>query len=439
MVKPSNIRSLFRRVRGWDDAGAVFANSGWLVGENFLRMGLALVISAAMARGLGAEDLGTLRATLAFVTLCSSFTNFGLYGIVVKALAQHPEEAHDTLGTTSLLYVIGSFVSAALCVSVATSMYDDVGKLLLALIFTVGVLFHAPNVATLWFQYKVRSKYAVYAKSIPSIASGIGIIAAAIFGAPVEVFAIIIVADTVLGALALTALSARAKDIPKNLTARFDTARRLLAQSWPLVASTVAVKIYLKIDQLMIERMVDDAAVGVYSVAADISEIWYILPAALATSVLSGIVILHTRDEEAYRERIQDLLDLLVMAAIVIVITVALLAAPVMDTVYGAEFDGSAAILRIHILAAPFIFMGKILSKTIITEGYFKFSLVRHVVGAAVNVGLNLCLIPRYGGIGAAWATVVSYAAANYFAAALHPKARVMFVQMSRALALPFR
>jgi len=41
--------------------------------------------------------------------------------------------------------------------------------------------------------------------------------------------------------------------------------------------------------------------------------------------------------------------------------------------------------------------------------------LQRHLLGAVVNVALNFVLIPDFGVIGAAWATVVSYSVAGMF------------------------
>ena len=42
-------------------------------------------------------------------------------------------------------------------------------------------------------------------------------------------------------------------------------------------------------------------------------------------------------------------------------------------------------------------------------------SLMSHAIGAALNVGLNLYLIPTMGIVGAAWATLISYAYASFF------------------------
>jgi O-antigen/teichoic acid export membrane protein len=334
---------------------------------------------------------------------------------------------------------LGSLASVTTCVVVASAVIDDPRKLLLVLIFTLGVLFHAPRIANLWFQYKVQSSYTVFAKSIPSVISGVGVLIAAFMQAPVEVFAVIVVSDTILGGLALTVLCAKAEGIPTNLRFSFQKAKDLLSQSWPLIASAVAVKVYLRVDQLMLERMVNDTAVGVYSVAAEISEIWYVLPTAIGTSALSGIVGIYAHSVDDYRERLQDLFDLLVLMAFGVVLLVCLVSGPLINTVYGTDYSEAVGILRVLILAAPFVFMGAINSKAIITEGFFRFSFIRHSAGAVVNVLLNIWLIPRYGGLGAAWATVFSYAMAHYLSTALYRPTHPMLRQMTRALFFPFR
>jgi O-antigen/teichoic acid export membrane protein len=45
----------------------------------------------------------------------------------------------------------------------------------------------------------------------------------------------------------------------------------------------------------------------------------------------------------------------------------------------------------------------------IIAENLVYIALLRTTVGALSNIGLNVYLIPRYGPVGAAWATLISY------------------------------
>lgn len=434
------LKGLRKRIASWSDAKEVFANSGWIVLDRVARIVLALGVSVALARGLGAERLGMLKYAIALVAICSSFANLGLYGIVVREFAKAPEDAEKTMGTASVLYFFGSLISFFLCIGVAFfSLGDAPGTFALMLILSLGVLFFTPRIYVMWFDAKVRSKYAIYAKGVPSLLSAAGVIIAALAGANIYVFAIIIVSDTVLAAVALTTLGVIRKDVPRKL--KFDTARMkyLLGQSWPLIASRVAVLLYLKIDQVMIGEMLGATQVGIYAVAAEVSEVWYFIPAALATSAFAGMIKLLDTDLVEYAKRRQDLLDMMVLIAGVIIVFIVIVAGPAMDLLYGDEYQASANILRVHIFASPFIFMGYVLSKTIIAEGYLKFSLIRHIFGAVVNIGLNLLLIPRMGLIGAAWATVISYACGGYLACAFHKDARRMLGPMTRALLMPLR
>ena len=97
------------------------------------------------------------------------------------------------------------------------------------------------------------------------------------------------------------------------------------------------------------------------------------------------------------------------------------------------------AILVIHTWASVFIFMRAALSRWILIENALYFSLLTQGLGALSNVILNYFLIPVYGGQGAAWATLVSYAIASFFAVFLYPRTRPVFWLMLNALLAPVR
>ena len=72
-------------------------------------------------------------------------------------------------------------------------------------------------------------------------------------------------------------------------------------------------------------------------------------------------------------------------------------------------------------------------------RGLIWFSVITQGTGAVVNVALNAVLIPSMGALGAALATLLSYAAASYLALVFFPSTRGMFVMMTLALLAPFR
>jgi PST family polysaccharide transporter len=93
--------------------------------------------------------------------------------------------------------------------------------------------------------------------------------------------------------------------------------------------------------------------------------------------------------------------------------------------------------LAIHIWASLFVFMGVGTSSWFIAEGLTQFALRRTLLGAITNILLNFFLIPSYGGVGAAIATVISQAVASFLSHASHPKTRKIFKLQLKSL-IPF-
>jgi PST family polysaccharide transporter len=96
-------------------------------------------------------------------------------------------------------------------------------------------------------------------------------------------------------------------------------------------------------------------------------------------------------------------------------------------------------VLAVHVWASVFVFLGVAQAPWDISENLLKMSLYRTITGAIVNVLINLFLIPRYSAMGAAIATVISYAISGVFANAFHPKTRPLFyLQMNSFLPYKF-
>ena len=53
--------------------------------------------------------------------------------------------------------------------------------------------------------------------------------------------------------------------------------------------------------------------------------------------------------------------------------------------------------------------MGVAKASFITNESLFRYSLLTAVVGASLNIGLNLILIPRYMSVGAIWSMIISF------------------------------
>ena len=60
-------------------------------------------------------------------------------------------------------------------------------------------------------------------------------------------------------------------------------------KSFPLLLSGLSIVVYMKSGQLFISQLLDARALGLYSTAQVLSELWYFLPMTIATSVAPAV------------------------------------------------------------------------------------------------------------------------------------------------------
>jgi PST family polysaccharide transporter len=83
-----------------------------------------------------------------------------------------------------------------------------------------------------------------------------------------------------------------------------------------------------------------------------------------------------------------------------------------------------------------FVFLGVAQAPWDFSENLLKLGFYRTLSGAVSNVLLNLVLVPRYSAVGAAVATVVSYALSSVVANAFNSSTRPIFYLQMRSFIL---
>jgi O-antigen/teichoic acid export membrane protein len=418
----------------------ILVNIAWLMGDKGINLGLALCIGILLARYLGPEDFGTYNYALALVSIFSVFSSLGLNGIVVRDLVEFPHQEYEILGTSFILRLTGSLFSIGLIALMVSLFMPNESRILpLILLLSIANIVSAFQTVSFYFEANVISKYVVKASSI-SQACYFGLIALLIFfQASLIMIAFASVLQSFLTSFLVVYLYLRQKKKLSNWSFSWIRSKSLLSRSFPLILSSLGAIIYLKIDQVMLGQMTSASEVGIYSVAVRFSEVWYIFPNLIVASYFPSLLKSKERNYKEYTSRLQKMYDMLAVSALIIAVSVTMVSYPLITLLYGDVYKGSAVILSIHIWASIFIFMRSLLSKWLIAEDLYIYSFVTHTSGAVVNVILNLLLIPRLGGIGAAIATLISYAFASYIALFFHPKTIVSARMMTLALFSPVR
>lgn len=418
----------------------IIENTGWLFGLRILRMLFALFVMAWVARYLGTGQFGILQYSIAFAGLFGPLAILGLQGIVVRDIVHEPESKDEILGTTFVLRLIGGLTGFTL---VLLAIYfvrpDDPLVRMVTAIFALTLFLKAFDSIDMWFQSQVQSKYTVMAKSVALGVSNLMRIVAILMEAPVTVFAATLVIDTIVAGSCLVIAYRSQGQRLRNWRFSMARAKKLLSQSWALILSGALAIIYFKIDLVMIGQMAGDEAVGIYSTAVRLSEVWYFIPIAIVTSVFPALIKARSRGEKIYYARMQQLYDFMAWLGLVVAIFFTFASGRVIVLIFGEEYAAAGPILSVHIWAGVFIFLKVAMSRWLLNEGKLNFLFISGGLGAIVNVALNLFLIPRYGGMGAAVATVISYAIAGLFACFLYRPTWRNGWMMIKALLVPFR
>ncbi|MBK1692967.1 flippase [Ectothiorhodospira mobilis] len=416
-------------------------NSFWIMGEKVVGVGLAFFSTVFVARYLGPEDFGSLAYALSLAALFAAAGHMGLSGLVVREIVKNEADRGETLVTAALLKLLGMVAGYAVLLIYAAS-YEGLGTTEFYLIAFAGaaLLFRPMDVVDFWFQAFMQARYTAIARILSYLVTTAFKLALVFAGTGLMYFATAQILQAALSALLLLVffwLKARVRVAGWRFS--WVRAKEFLSQGWLIYLGSIFAVIYLKVDQVMLRWLADTQEVGQYAVAAQISEAWYFIPTAIVASFFPKLIKLREEDEALFKYRLQQLFDALLLIGLIVAVVITIAAPWIIDVFFGSDYVDSASIFVVHIWAAIFIFMRTAFSKWILIENVLVFSLITQGLGAVTNVLLNLTLIPAYGGIGAAYATLLSYAMASFLALFFYRRTRPVFWQMARALLSPIR
>ncbi|HEB75052.1 MAG TPA: flippase [Nitrospirae bacterium] len=289
----------------------IISNTGWLFADRIFRMVVSLFVGMWVARYLGPEQYGILNYAIAFVSLFSVFSSLGLDKIVVRELVRHPERQDEILGSTFVLKLIGGVSAFAVMVAVSAWLKpeDRLTRLVIA-VLGLGLIVQSFNTIDLWFKSRVASKYTVLSQSSSFVVTSAAKIALILKRASLIAFVVVNLIHVVLSSLALVFFFRRNGRSMSRWRPAYSVAAGLVRESWPLVFAGLAISVYMKVDQIMLGEMVGKKAVGTYAAAVSLSESWYFVAVAIASSVFPSIVKSKQHDETVYKRRMQKFYDL---------------------------------------------------------------------------------------------------------------------------------
>jgi polysaccharide transporter, PST family len=387
----------------------IILNTGWLFIDKIVRILFGVIVSIWVARFLGPEAFGTLNYAIAIFNLLIPLAGLGLESIIIRNLARTEESTPEILGTGYILKLGASILTFIVAiVLIWTTEYDTTIRWTV-LIVCAGLIFHSFQVIDYWFQSQILSKFVVRARVGALFLTALLKIIFIILELSLIYFALAVLLETILFSIGLLIVYYKNRLSTRSWTFSWRLGKSNLQESWTLILAALPAAIYLRIDQVMLGKIVGPDEVGIYAVAVMIVESFYFIPVIIVSSILPALVRFQLHEPEKFNKSAIDYIKATTWISAIIISVSILFAREIFLLLYGEEYNESVPVFTVHILSLLSVFAGYFFSKLCIIINRTYINLFSAVSTAVLNVILNLYFIPRWGALGAAAATAISY------------------------------
>ncbi len=388
-------------------------NATALALSNIASKGVLFAWQLLLARWLGAEGYGVYGTIGALLAVGAAIPDFGMGLIVIRDVANRPQDANRYLtATLTLQPILAALGYAVLTVAAFLFGYEAELRALLAfaalslLVDALGNMCHNQLLAV--ERMVIPAAIATGHVIVLVILAGIALAAGAgLWG----LYAATLIAGLLRAAVYWAALL-RAGARPQFPVDRA-VACGLLIAGWPIAVTSFLALAYQHADKLITTALIGTEGTG--QLTAGFVIVFGVIE-LLSTTVLVAVFPLMSRTYASGQRRLFEvMLEKLAFfnltLSLPIAIFTSLLAVPLATWVFGAEFTRTADVLQILIWYTVATMIVNVFAKALLVQNRQRRLMVIRTSGLALNVALLLILLPALDVPGAAVATLIAESA----------------------------
>jgi O-antigen/teichoic acid export membrane protein len=398
-------------------------------------MALVAGVSLWIARYLGPGGFGVLNFASALVAVLLSVSTLGMDSTVILRLARDDADG-KTMGSTLAIRAAAALGATLLCVLIAYFMRgDDAVAFKVCAVASLSILASVPYVLDYWFKARTEALAPAVARIVGTALGSAAKVACVVMGLGLTALASTLVLESLITGLGLVvAFIWSRRGQPKGLEFDRPTAHSIAKESLPFFISISAIAAYMKIDVVLLGFLETSRETGIYSLAQKISEVLYIVPVVLVDSAFPAIVRRFSGSVELTKSSAQLLFDVAAGGAFLATVLAIAIVKPLILALFGSSYGESVNIFYLHAWSSIAIALNYARYRWLAVSDLHRFAPIVTGIGLLTSTALNVLLIPRYGAIGAAAATVVSYFFSGYLLSFLIPSLRTIGHYQTRAL-----
>lgn len=382
-------------------------NAGWLIIGKIIQMGINFFVGILTARYLGPSNYGLINYAAAYTAFFFSVCTLGINSIIVKEFIDNPSKEGEILGTSLILRCVSSVFSAITIVAISLVLDSNESITKIVVIFyTISLVFQIFDMFNYWFQSRLQAKYTAIASLIAYTITAIYKIILLATNQPVTLFALSISIDYI--SVALILFYFYKKEGGGKLSFSFKYGKNLLKKSYHFILPSLMVAIYGQTDKMMLKHMINETEIGYYATAVSLCSVWCFVLNAIIDSVNPSIMKSYQNDEKSFIKYNKILYFIVFYVSIFVSILFTVFGKLIIQILFGEAYLPTVSSLRIITWYTAFSYLGVARNAWIVCKNKQRYLKYLYFSSAVLNVILNILFIPKYGAVGAAFASLIS-------------------------------
>ncbi|MDO8571231.1 MAG: flippase, partial [bacterium] len=198
--------------------------------------------------------------------------------------------------------------------------------------------------------------------------------------------------------------------LPLSLRPDWSIMKSLFTMALPFMGAAIFSRIYTFSDTAIIAKIAGDQDAGWYSAGNKIILALNMVPASLSTSLFPVMSAYFVHSPEKIGKLYTRALTYLFFIALPMAVGIAVLAKPIVLTLYASAYLPTIGILQVLSLSVLFGFLIYPPGSVLAAVNRQKVNTVIYGIAAAINIGVNILFIPSLGALGSAIASALSNA-----------------------------
>ena len=365
------------------------------------------------ARFLGPSNFGIINYAESIVAFVIPIMKLGFTNIIVHEMINDKEREGEILGTT----LISCFSAGCLCMLAVGAFVGvvNVGEhetIFVCILYSFMLITEAFEMFLYWFEAHLLSKYT----SVVSLIVYLTVSAYKIFllatHKSIYWFAVSNALDYLLIGILLFILYKKLGG--HAISFSMNRFKKMFASSKYYILSGMMIAVFSQTDRVMLKLMIGNEVTGFYSAAVRCAGITGFIFTAIINSTVPVIYESRKISIERFNNNIKNLYSIILYIAFSQSIVISIFSKIIIYILYGEAYMNAAPALSIITWYIAFSYMGVIRNRWLLAEGKQHLIWRIDLSGAFANVILNFILIPKFGIIGAAIASLVTQFFTNF-------------------------